>query len=105
MRLEAMPRPDALPATMADPGGLRYRPAGLLRRLARRLGDRHLDHPFDRLRRQRRLPAGRVASCNNPSTPWAMKRACQRQIGGLLPLPVCRWIAILPTHRHSAAQS
>jgi hypothetical protein len=39
---------------------------------------------------------GRVASCNKPSTPSAMKRACQRQIVGL-PLPVCRWIAIVPT--------
>ena len=42
------------------------------------------------------LPAGRVASCNKPSTPSAMKRACQRQMVGL-PLPVCRWIAIVPT--------
>src|SRR5207244_3031745 len=42
------------------------------------------------------LPAGRVASCNKPSTPSAIKRACQRQIVGL-PLPVCRWIAIVPT--------
>src|SRR5665213_542522 len=42
------------------------------------------------------LPPGRVASCSNPSTPSAMKRACQRQIVGL-PLPVCRWIAIVPT--------
>jgi len=32
---------------------------------------------------------GRVASCCKPSTPSAMKRACQRQIVGL-PLPVCR---------------
>jgi hypothetical protein len=28
--------------------------------------------------------------------PSAIKRACQRQIVGL-PLPVCRWIAIVPT--------
>jgi hypothetical protein len=36
------------------------------------------------------------ASCSKPATPWAMKRACQRQIVGL-PLPVCRWIAIVRT--------
>src|SRR6266849_4641700 len=41
------------------------------------------------------LPAGRVASCSKPSTPSAMHLACQRQIVGL-PLPVCRWIAIVP---------
>ena len=60
-------------------------------RLARRFGERHLDHPLDHLRRQRRFPApaGRVASCNRPSTPSAMKRSCQRQIVGL-PLPVRR---------------
>jgi hypothetical protein len=39
---------------------------------------------------------GRVASCSKPSTPSAMNRACQRQIVGLA-LPVCRWIAIVPT--------
>jgi hypothetical protein len=42
------------------------------------------------------LPPGRVASCSSPSTPSAMNRVCQRQIVGL-PLPVCRWIAIVPT--------
>jgi hypothetical protein len=42
------------------------------------------------------MPAGRVASRSKPSTPSAMKRACQRQIVGL-PLPVYRWIAIVPT--------
>jgi hypothetical protein len=42
------------------------------------------------------LPAGRVASCSKPSTPSAMKRACQRQIVGL-PVSVCRGIAIVPT--------
>src|SRR5580704_8657354 len=41
------------------------------------------------------LPPGRVASCSSPSTPSAINRACQRQIVGL-PLPVCRWIAIVP---------
>src|SRR5207237_9970498 len=42
------------------------------------------------------LPAGRVATCSKPSTPCAMKRACERQSVGL-PLPVCLWIAIVPT--------
>jgi len=41
------------------------------------------------------VPAGRVASCSKPSTPSAIKRACHRQIVGL-PLPVCRWMAIVP---------
>jgi hypothetical protein len=57
VRLEAVGRPDALHAAMADPRRFRHRPARPMRRLARRLGERHLDHPFDHLRRQRR-PAG-----------------------------------------------
>jgi hypothetical protein len=51
------------------------------------------------------LPGGRVASCSKPANPWAMKRACQRQIVGL-PLPVCRWISpSCRPYRRSAAQS
>ena len=37
-----------------------------------------------------------MASCSKASTPSAMKRACQRQMVGL-PLPVSRWIVIVPT--------
>jgi hypothetical protein len=77
--LQAVRRPDALYAAMAHPG---------------RLG--HLDHPFDDRRRQRRHARGPRCLSNKPSTPSAIKRACQRQIVGL-PLPVCRWIAIVPT--------
>jgi hypothetical protein len=47
---------------------------------------------------------GRAASRSGLSTPSAMKRGCQRQLVGL-PLPVCCWIAMVPTPRRSAAQS
>lgn len=55
VRLQPMCRPDPLHAAMTDPSSLRHRPAGPVRRLTRRLSQRHLDHPFDRCRRQRRL--------------------------------------------------
>ena len=58
VRLQAVRRPDPLHAAMADPGRLGHRPASPVRRLARRFGERHLDDPFDRGRRQGRLAAG-----------------------------------------------
>jgi hypothetical protein len=57
VRLEAMRRPDALHAAMADPGGFRHRPAGPVRHLSWRFGERHFNHAFDRRRRQWRLAA------------------------------------------------
>jgi hypothetical protein len=85
VRLQPMRRPDPLHAATADPGRLGPRPTGSVRCLAGRFGQRHLDHPLDRLYRQRSggLRAARVASCSGPSTPSAVKRACQRQIVGL----------------------
>ena len=58
MGLQTMRCPDPLDAAMADPSGFRHRPARPVRHLARRFGERHLDHPLDHLRPQRRL-AGR----------------------------------------------
>src|SRR5271154_7243148 len=55
VRLQPMRRPDPLNAAMADPGGFRHRSAGPVHGLARRFGERHLDHPLYGLRRQRRL--------------------------------------------------
>ena len=85
VRLQPMRRPDPLHAATADPGRLGPRPTGSVRCLAGRFGQRHLDHPLDRLYRQHSgaLRAARVASCSGPSTPSAVKRACQRQIVGL----------------------
>jgi hypothetical protein len=105
-RLQAVRHPDALHAAVADTGGFRHRPAGPVRPLARRFEQRHLVHPLNHCRRQRRLARGRVrvASCSKPSTPSAMKRACQRQIVGFL----CRSVAGSPSRRprqRSAAQS
>ena len=59
VRPQTVRRPDALHAAMADPGGLRHRPAGPVRPLTRRFGQRHRNHPLYRLRRQRWL-AGRA---------------------------------------------
>jgi len=90
-----MRRPDPLHAAVADPGGLRHRPAGPVRPLARRFGQRHLDHPLDCCRHQRRL-AGRPG------------RLMQQAVNALghearLPAPDRRLaFAGLPLDRHGA---
>jgi hypothetical protein len=53
VRLEAVRRPDPLHRAQGDAGGRRHRPAGPVRRLARQLAERELDHPLDRRCRQR----------------------------------------------------
>src|SRR6266545_6163542 len=64
-----MRRPDMLDAAVAGPGGFCHRPAGPMRRLTGRFGERHLDHAFNRCRRQRRLaarPGSLVQQAVNP---------------------------------------
>lgn len=96
MRLQTVRRPDPLHAAMTDPAGFGHRPTGPVRRLARRFGQRHRDHPLDGHRRQRLLAARPRRVVQQPIDPLATKRACQRQIVGL-PLPVWRWIEMVPT--------
>src|SRR5215204_790448 len=72
VRLEAVRRPDLLYAAVADAGGFRHRPAGPVRPLAGRFGQRHLDHRLES------LPSAVVCRpggwlCSKPSTPSAMK--------------------------------
>jgi len=82
VRLEAVRRPDALHAAMADPGRFGQRPAGPVGRLARRLGERHLDYTLDDLRRQRGFagrPGGLVQQAvdtlgHEPSLPAPNRR-------------------------------
>jgi len=58
MRLQTVCGPDPLHAAKADAGGFGHRPAGPVRRLARRLTrQRHFDHPLDRGCRQRLFAA------------------------------------------------
>jgi hypothetical protein len=58
VRFEAMRCPDALHTAVAHPDRLGHRPAGPVRRLAQRFGQRHLDYPLDSRRRQRRHARG-----------------------------------------------
>jgi hypothetical protein len=97
VRLEAMRRPDALHAAMADPGGFRHRPAGPVRRLARRLSERHLDHSLDRPRRQRRLARWAGGLMQQAVNAFGHKARLPAPNRRLAFVPVCRWIAIVPS--------
>ena len=98
MRLETMRRPDPLYAAMADTGSFRHRPAGPVRPLAGRFGQRHLDHPLDHGRRQRRFASGPRRLMQQAVNPFGHK-AC-------LPAPDRRFaFAGLPLDRHRANPS
>jgi len=72
--------PDPPHAAMAAPGGLGHCPAGPVRPLVRRFGQRRCRHPCDRLRRRRRLVGRSSRLMLQPLNSFAMNGACQRQI-------------------------
>ncbi len=95
VRFEAVRRPDALHAAVADPGGFRQRPASPVRPLARWLGQGQFDHPLDHRWRQRRLagwPRGLVQQAVDALGQNARLPAPDRRLA----------LAGLPLDRHRA---
>ena len=92
---ELMGLKDALHRSQTHARRLRQHPAGPMAGFSRRRRERQIDHPLHRGPRQRRLAAFARLVAREPSTPSAMKRACQRHTTGLA-LPDRRMISDVP---------